>query len=118
MSQRSAAASARSWSRAATAVIATPSTSRDGMTTAGPAMREAASNPILNMEPFQQSPRRQPRTRLGGSGRGARRLAPVYGIALSVSACLRAGTRVDVAWAVDTGGFDGHDRTEALAITP
>jgi len=42
----------------------------------------------------------------------------VYGIALSVSACLRAGTRVDVVWAVETVGFDGHDRSEALAITP
>jgi xanthine dehydrogenase accessory factor len=42
----------------------------------------------------------------------------VYEIALSVSACLRAGTRVDVAWAVQTQGFSSQDKNEALAITP
>jgi xanthine dehydrogenase accessory factor len=42
----------------------------------------------------------------------------VYEIALSVSACLRAGTRVDVAWAVQTHGFSARDKNEALAITP
>jgi xanthine dehydrogenase accessory factor len=44
----------------------------------------------------------------------------VYEISLSVSACLRAGTRVDVAWAVQTRGFGGvsHDPNEALALTP
>ncbi len=42
----------------------------------------------------------------------------MYEIALSVSACLRAGTRVDVAWAIETRGFSFLDRNEALAITP
>jgi xanthine dehydrogenase accessory factor len=42
----------------------------------------------------------------------------VYEIALSVSACLRAGTRVDVAWAAQTQGFSSRDPNEALAITP
>jgi xanthine dehydrogenase accessory factor len=42
----------------------------------------------------------------------------VYEIALSVSACLRAGTRVDVAWVVETRGFSSRDKSEALAITP
>ncbi len=42
----------------------------------------------------------------------------MYEIALSVSACLRAGTRVDVAWAVQTHGFSSRDPNEALAITP
>src|SRR5215831_12822555 len=42
----------------------------------------------------------------------------VYEIALSVSACLRAGTRVDVAWVVESHGFSARDKSEALAITP
>ncbi len=42
----------------------------------------------------------------------------MYDIALSVAACLRAGTRVDVAWAVETRGFSSRDPAEALAITP
>jgi xanthine dehydrogenase accessory factor len=42
----------------------------------------------------------------------------VYEITLSVSACLRAGTRVDVAWAVRTAGFTSRDPNEALALTP
>jgi xanthine dehydrogenase accessory factor len=42
----------------------------------------------------------------------------VYDIALTVSACLRAGTRVDVAWAVETQGFSSQDHSEALALTP
>jgi xanthine dehydrogenase accessory factor len=42
----------------------------------------------------------------------------VYGITLSVVACLRAGTQVDVAWVVDTEGLERADPTEALAITP
>jgi xanthine dehydrogenase accessory factor len=42
----------------------------------------------------------------------------VYEIALSVSACLRTGTRVDVAWVVETHGFSARDKGEALAITP
>jgi xanthine dehydrogenase accessory factor len=42
----------------------------------------------------------------------------MYGVALSVQACLRAGTRVDVAWVVESQGFSARDRTDALAITP
>jgi xanthine dehydrogenase accessory factor len=42
----------------------------------------------------------------------------VYEIALSVAACLRAGTQVDIAWIVETRGFSSQDLTEALAITP
>jgi len=42
----------------------------------------------------------------------------VYRIALSVAACLRAGTRVDVAWIVDSDGLEGRDAGDALAITP
>lgn len=42
----------------------------------------------------------------------------MYRIALGVAACLRAGTRVDVAWAVETDGLDQRDRADALAITP
>jgi xanthine dehydrogenase accessory factor len=42
----------------------------------------------------------------------------MYEIALTVAACLRADTRVDVAWAVETHGFSQRDRSEALAITP
>jgi xanthine dehydrogenase accessory factor len=42
----------------------------------------------------------------------------MYDIAISVVACLRAGTRVDVAWAVETHGFSDRDHTEALMLTP
>lgn len=42
----------------------------------------------------------------------------MYGVALTVTACLRAGTRVDVAWIVDPGSFATSDPTEAIAITP
>jgi len=42
----------------------------------------------------------------------------VYEIALSVAACVRAGTRVDVAWVVDAQGFGSRDKGEALGITP
>lgn len=42
----------------------------------------------------------------------------MYDIAISVAACLRAGTRVDVAWAVETHGFSARDHTEALMLTP
>jgi xanthine dehydrogenase accessory factor len=41
----------------------------------------------------------------------------VYEIALTVAACLRAGTRVDVAWAVETN-LQPFEATGALAITP
>jgi xanthine dehydrogenase accessory factor len=42
----------------------------------------------------------------------------VYEIALTVEACVRAGTDVDVAWAVETSGFAQADRSEAVALTP
>jgi len=42
----------------------------------------------------------------------------VYAIALSVAACLRAQTRVDIAWIVDTNKVTARDRTDAVAITP
>jgi xanthine dehydrogenase accessory factor len=41
----------------------------------------------------------------------------MYDIAPSVAANLRAGTRVDVAWAVETHGFSSWDKSEALALT-
>ena len=42
----------------------------------------------------------------------------MYEIAFSVTGCLRAGTRVDVAWVVEARGFSTRGRAEALAITP
>lgn len=42
----------------------------------------------------------------------------MYGIALSVAACLRAGTKVDVAWIVASDDFADRDSTDAIAITP
>jgi xanthine dehydrogenase accessory factor len=42
----------------------------------------------------------------------------VYEIAFSVTGCLRAGTRVDVAWVVDARGFGTRGGVEAVAITP
>ena len=42
----------------------------------------------------------------------------MYGVALSVQACVRAGTRVDVAWVVESQGFSSRDPSDALAITP
>lgn len=42
----------------------------------------------------------------------------MYAIALSVAACLRAQTRVDIAWIVDTNKVTARDRTDAVAITP
>lgn len=42
----------------------------------------------------------------------------MYEIALTVEACLRADTDVDVAWAVETSGFEPADRSEAVALTP
>jgi len=42
----------------------------------------------------------------------------VYEVALMVSACLRAGTRVDVAWPVAADGFDPVPGVDALALTP
>ena len=42
----------------------------------------------------------------------------MYGIALSVSTCIRAGTRVDVAWIVGRPRAEPSDPNEAVAITP
>ncbi len=42
----------------------------------------------------------------------------MFDIAVTVGACLRAGTRVDVAWAVEVSGLGPVDHNEALAITP
>jgi xanthine dehydrogenase accessory factor len=42
----------------------------------------------------------------------------VYEIALTVAACRRADTRVDVAWLVDAEGFGDREPTEAVALTP
>lgn len=42
----------------------------------------------------------------------------MYGIALSVAACLRGGTRVDVAWNLDPDRTPRFDPTEAVGITP
>lgn len=42
----------------------------------------------------------------------------MFGVALSVAACLRAGTRVDLAWIVDGDAFALRDRNDVLAITP
>ncbi|MYA74129.1 MAG: hypothetical protein F4Y27_05595 [Acidimicrobiaceae bacterium] len=42
----------------------------------------------------------------------------MYAIAVSVVACLRGGTRVDVAWNLDPGVTPRFDPNEAVAITP
>lgn len=42
----------------------------------------------------------------------------MYGIAMSVAACLRGGTRVDVAWSLDPALTPNFDATEAVGITP
>ncbi|MDE0605750.1 MAG: XdhC family protein, partial [Acidimicrobiaceae bacterium] len=42
----------------------------------------------------------------------------VYAIAVSVVACLRGGTRVDVAWNLDPGVTPRFDPNDAVAITP
>ena len=42
----------------------------------------------------------------------------MYAIALTVAACLRAGTDVDVAWTVATDGLGSAAPGEALALTP
>lgn len=54
------------------------------------------------------------------AARPARRAYPriVYDVAFSVVGCLRAGTRVDVAWAVDAEGLGDVDLSGALMITP
>ena len=42
----------------------------------------------------------------------------MFGIAVSVAACLRSGTRVDVAWNLDTPITPRFDSADAVAITP
>lgn len=42
----------------------------------------------------------------------------MYAIALTVAACLRAGTDVDVAWTVATDGLPAPDPADAVALTP
>ena len=42
----------------------------------------------------------------------------MYGIALSVAACLRAGTRVDVAWILDHPDSEQGRGAEAVGLTP
>lgn len=42
----------------------------------------------------------------------------MYGVAISVISCLRAGTSVHVAWLVEAEGLPEVDPTEAVAITP
>jgi xanthine dehydrogenase accessory factor len=42
----------------------------------------------------------------------------VYGITLAVTACLRSGTRADVAWLVATEGLPISDWTDAMMLTP
>jgi len=42
----------------------------------------------------------------------------MYAIALSVAACLRARTRVDVAWAVTDHDLGAFDPADAVALTP
>ena len=42
----------------------------------------------------------------------------MYGIAITVAACLQAGTRADVAWVVDSDGLPVGDWSDAVAFTP
>jgi len=42
----------------------------------------------------------------------------VYGITLAVAACLRSGTRADVAWLVDAKGLPVADWSDAVVFTP
>ncbi|MBC8194172.1 MAG: XdhC family protein [Acidimicrobiia bacterium] len=42
----------------------------------------------------------------------------MFSLALSISACIRAGTRVDLAWIVDHHNSTGPDPGQAIAITP
>lgn len=42
----------------------------------------------------------------------------MYGIAITVAACLQAGTRADVAWVVDSDGLAVSDWSDAVAFTP
>lgn len=42
----------------------------------------------------------------------------MYGIAITVAACLQSGTRADVAWLVDAEGLDIPDWSDAVVFTP
>lgn len=42
----------------------------------------------------------------------------MFGIALTVQACLQAGTRADVAWVVDSSGLQVGDWADAVVFTP
>lgn len=42
----------------------------------------------------------------------------MYGIAIAVTACVRAGTRADVAWLVGADSLDVTDWSDAVAFTP
>ncbi|MCB1247685.1 MAG: XdhC family protein, partial [Acidimicrobiia bacterium] len=56
---------------------------------------------------------------LGRGPESARaRIGHMYGIEVSVVACLRSGTKVDVAWLVDVEGFSVTDWSQAVALTP
>lgn len=46
------------------------------------------------------------------------RVVTVYDIAITVNACLQAGTRADVAWLVDTDDLPVGDWTDAVVFTP
>lgn len=42
----------------------------------------------------------------------------MYGIAITVAACLKAGTHADVAWLVETEGIEVGDWSDAVVFTP
>ncbi len=42
----------------------------------------------------------------------------MYGIAITVAACLQAGTRADVAWVIDSEGLPVADWSDAVVFTP
>ena len=46
------------------------------------------------------------------------RVGAVYDIAITVSACLQAGTRADVAWLVASDGIPVNDWSDAVVFTP
>ncbi len=48
----------------------------------------------------------------------APRVRRVYDVALTVAACLQAGTRADVAWLVGVDGLPVGDWSDAIAFTP
>ena len=47
-----------------------------------------------------------------------RTIGLVYGVALTVLACLRSGTRADVAWIVEADGMPVTDWSDAVVFTP